>query len=296
MIEWLLAFFLGTWLGGASPGPAAEATPAIRAVAGAATAPSQAGSGDLDRIAFAVEGAESSHGRNPLMWSPNLRGPQGPMQVSHEAAVDVGGGNRFDLLENRLVGRAYLAGMFRRYGNWADAVAAYNWGPGNLDRWIAAGRPVGQLSAPIHNYIERIMREFIGVRAIGTALPAATSPPPVARPISARSVFPPVLPVPDPAPPQDHALRQRFERNAIAMKQLRDFIDGDDAAGEAARATIRAVSSRRGYEEFRGLRPANATAPSLAAVRDIARVLTGKLQSENAAIALVDERRHNKFH
>jgi len=292
MIEWLLAFFLATWLG-ASPGPAAEATPAIRAVAGAATAPSQAGSGDLDRIAFAVEGAESSHGRNPLMWSPNLRGPQGPMQVSHEAAVDVGGGNRFDLLENRLVGRAYLAGMFRRYGNWADAVAAYNWGPGNLDRWIAAGRPVGQLSAPIHNYIERIMREFIGARAIGAALPAAAAP--NARPIVVRSVFPPVLPVPDPAPPQDHALRKRFERNAIDMKQLRDFIDGDDAAGEAARATIRAVSARRGYEEFRGLRPAKANAASLAAVRDIAGVLRGKLQSENAAIALVDERRRNKL-
>ncbi len=293
MIEWLLAFFLATWLGGASPGPAAASGPAIRAVAGAATAPSQAASGDLDRIAFAVEGAESSHGRDPLMWSPNLRGPQGPMQVSHEAAVDVGGGNRFDLQENRLVGRAYLAGMFRRYGNWADAVAAYNWGPGNLDRWIAAGRPVGQLSAPIHNYIERIMREFIGARAIGAALPAAAAP--NARPIVVRSVFPPVLPVPDPAPPQDHALRKRFERNAIDMKQLRDFIDGDDAAGAAARATIRAVSARRGYEEFRGLRPANANAPSLAAMRDIARVLTGKLQSENAAIALVDERRRNKL-
>ncbi len=294
MIEWLLAVLLGTWLGAPSPRPAAVSGPAVGAVAGAVTARSQPGSGDLDRIAFAVEGAESSHGRNPLMWSPNLRGPQGPMQVTHEAAVDVGGGNRFDLEENRLVGRAYLAGMFRRYGNWADAVAAYNWGPGNLDRWIAAGRPVGQVSAPIQNYIERIMREFTSARAIGTALPAAASP--NARPIVVRSVFPPVLPVPDPAPPQDHALRQRFERNAMDMKQLRDFIDGDDAAGEAARATIRAVSARRGYEEFRGLRPANATAPSLAAVRDIARVLAGKLQSENAAIALVDERRHNKFH
>jgi len=38
------------------------------------------------------------------------------------------------------------------------------------------------------------------------------------------------------------------------------------------------------------------SAQVVAAMRDIARVLRGKLQSENAAIALVDERRHNKFH
>src|SRR6266446_6305739 len=35
-----------------------------------------------DRVAYAVEGAESSHGRNASMWRTNLEGPQGPMQVS----------------------------------------------------------------------------------------------------------------------------------------------------------------------------------------------------------------------
>ena len=55
--------------------------------------------GDLDRIAFAVDGVESNHGQNPLMWRPTPDGPQGPMQVSLKAALDVGGGNRFDLRE-----------------------------------------------------------------------------------------------------------------------------------------------------------------------------------------------------
>src|SRR6185437_4305726 len=36
---------------------------------------------ELDRMAYAVEGAESSHGANPAMWRPNPAGPQGPMQV-----------------------------------------------------------------------------------------------------------------------------------------------------------------------------------------------------------------------
>jgi len=74
---------------------------------------------DLDRVAFAVEGAESSHGRDPRMWSPEWSAPQGPMQVSAAAATDVGGGNRFDIFENRTLGRGYLALMYRRYGKLA---------------------------------------------------------------------------------------------------------------------------------------------------------------------------------
>ena len=86
-----------------------------------------ASAADLDRVAFAVDGAESSHGADLRMWRPEPGGPQGPMQVSAAAAFDVGGGDRFDLAQNRALGRAYLAQMYRRYGNWQDAIAAYNW-------------------------------------------------------------------------------------------------------------------------------------------------------------------------
>ena len=69
---------------------------------------------ELDRIAYAVDGAESSHGANPAMWRPNSAGPQGPMQVSDKAARDVGGGDRYDVAHNRALGRAYLALLYRR--------------------------------------------------------------------------------------------------------------------------------------------------------------------------------------
>jgi hypothetical protein len=62
----------------------------------------------LDRVASAVDGAESSHGSDMAMWRPDPSGPQGPMQVSEAAATDVGGGDRFDALQNRAIGRAYL--------------------------------------------------------------------------------------------------------------------------------------------------------------------------------------------
>ncbi|MGH7054700.1 MAG: transglycosylase SLT domain-containing protein [Stellaceae bacterium] len=112
---------------------------------------------DLDRVAFAVDGAESSHGADPGMWRADPAGPQGPMQVSRAAALDVGGGDRFDIAENRVLGRAYLARLFRRYGNWADAVMAYNWGPAHLDAWIAGGRPVDQVPIEVERYRDRVL-------------------------------------------------------------------------------------------------------------------------------------------
>jgi len=114
---------------------------------------------ELDRIAYAVDAAESSHGANPAMWRPKPTGPQGPMQVSEKAARDVGGGDRFDIAQNRAIGRAYLALLYRRYGNWPDAVAAYNWGMGNRDIWIRDGRPSHKLLPAVAFYSRQVLAE-----------------------------------------------------------------------------------------------------------------------------------------
>jgi hypothetical protein len=114
---------------------------------------------ELDRVAYSVEGAESSHGKNGLMWRPDPAGPQGPMQVSEKAAMDVGGGNRFDINENRAIGRAYLALLFRRYRNWPDALSAYNWGLGHLDKWINAGRRPEKMVRGVSIYLRRVIRD-----------------------------------------------------------------------------------------------------------------------------------------
>jgi hypothetical protein len=132
------------------------AAPAGAANAGSLTA-GDAASAALDRIAFAVEGTESSHGADPRMWRTGADGPQGPMQVSAAAAADVGGGDRFDLMQNRVLGRAYLSHLYRRYASWPDAVAAYNWGPGNMDSWIGAGRPIDKFPIAVSIYRMRVM-------------------------------------------------------------------------------------------------------------------------------------------
>jgi len=113
----------------------------------------------LDRVASAVDGAESSHGSDMAMWRPDPSGPQGPMQVSEAAATDVGGGDRFDSLHNRAIGRAYLLQLYGRYRNWPDAIAAYNWGIGKMDAWVKAGRPPDQFLAGVAVYLRRVLHE-----------------------------------------------------------------------------------------------------------------------------------------
>ena len=110
-------------------------------------------------------GPNSSHGNDQRMWRPEPDGPQGPMQVSAAAAADAGGGDRFDLTENRALGRAYLARLYRRYGSWTDAIAAYNWGPGHLDGWIGGGRPVDKFPPAVARYRNRVL--------VTSGLPAA---------------------------------------------------------------------------------------------------------------------------
>ena len=114
----------------------------------------------LDSVAFAVDGVESSHGADPKMWRPEPDGPQGPMQVSAAAAADAGGGDRFEERANRELGRAYLALMYRRYGSWPDAVAAYNWGPGNVDSWIMGGRSWDKLPPSVERYRNRVLTAY----------------------------------------------------------------------------------------------------------------------------------------
>jgi hypothetical protein len=66
---------------------------------------------------------------------------------------------RLDLAKNRQLGRACLAHLYWRYGNWPDAIAADNWGPGNMDWWIASGRPISNFPLDIERYRNRVLRD-----------------------------------------------------------------------------------------------------------------------------------------
>jgi hypothetical protein len=86
------------------------------------------------------------------MWRPSPTAA-GADAVSLKAALDVGGGDRFDLGQNCLLGGLTCADV-PALRQPADALAAYNWGPGNVDGWIADGRR-GRLPSETFRYVLR---------------------------------------------------------------------------------------------------------------------------------------------
>jgi soluble lytic murein transglycosylase-like protein len=58
---------------------------------------------------------------------------------------------------NAALGKAYLDKMLSKYGNETHALIAYNWGPGNTDRWLKRGGNLALLPKETRNYIRKIL-------------------------------------------------------------------------------------------------------------------------------------------
>lgn len=105
------------------------------------------------------------------------KGARGVMQLMPGTMRDPGFGVRPMQAdteeENRRVGQEYLDAMYRRYGDKKVALAAYNWGPGNVDKWLKSGADPKKLPAETRGYIEKVMggKDDISIpeRDIGTA-------------------------------------------------------------------------------------------------------------------------------
>ncbi len=70
---------------------------------------------------------------NPRAVSP--KGAKGLCQLMPETAKRFGVTDPFDIDENLRAGAAYLKRLYRKYGNWKLALAAYNAGPDAVDRY-----------------------------------------------------------------------------------------------------------------------------------------------------------------
>lgn len=103
--------------------------------------------GILSRVAY----QESRY--NPTVVNPKS-GAQGLMQFMPATAKELGI-DPFNPYEAISGAAQYLKAMFKKFGTWQLALAAYNWGPGNLERKGIAAAP-----SETKNYYASILKDI----------------------------------------------------------------------------------------------------------------------------------------
>lgn len=94
------------------------------------------------------------------------KGAMGLMQVMpdtwREWAPRVGAKDPNNPADNRKVGTAYLNSLQKQFGgDMRLALIAYNWGPGNTQKWLSRGGRYSELPTETRNYIFKILGERI---------------------------------------------------------------------------------------------------------------------------------------
>ena len=88
------------------------------------------------------------------------KGAMGEMQVMPATARDPGFGitpaRGNDPDELRRVGEEYAKVLLNRYRDPKLAAIAYNWGPGNTDKWLSAGADMSKLPQETRGYIQNM--------------------------------------------------------------------------------------------------------------------------------------------
>ncbi len=98
------------------------------------------------KISLGVAKIESNF--NPKAVSP--KNASGLFQLMPKTALGLGVDNVFDPEQNANGGNRFLASLYRKYGNWPDALAAYNWGPGNMD----SDKPIPN---SVNDYVNKVL-------------------------------------------------------------------------------------------------------------------------------------------
>ncbi len=131
---------------------------------------------ELMRLAYTIVQESERHGIDPTLTLAVIKvesggyhlavspvGALGLMQLLPSTAEELarkhglhwrGANSLFDPILNVKLGTAYLSQLERKYGSMHTALAAYNWGPGRIDRRLRRGASVPRL------YREQVMKFY----------------------------------------------------------------------------------------------------------------------------------------
>ena len=119
-------------------------------------------------LLYAIEGAESSHGRDPTMWRPNSAQALGWMQTTPDFWHDFATGGQTNQLDRKQSWEVTLNGLkhyMNVYGlDLQKILAAYNWGPRHVNEAMAYARKYGRswlddprMPKETHDYLKKIL-------------------------------------------------------------------------------------------------------------------------------------------
>jgi len=131
----------------------------------------------IERIKQAESRGQRFGKDGKLLTSP--KGAQGEMQVmpATQRAPGFGVAPVRDSSPDEIarVGRDILRAFDTKYGgNRMYIAAAYNWGPGNADKWIAAGADFNKLPTETQKYLRKVAPETL-TASRGRPAPATTT-------------------------------------------------------------------------------------------------------------------------
>lgn len=115
-------------------------------------------------------------GDGSLLQGPNVPGQgtaKGSMQVMDATNLDPGFGvtpaKDDSADERKRVGNDYLVAMGKRYKHPDLALMAYDWGPGNVDKWLANGAKLNEIPDETQQYIPDVNKRYAKLKGDTTA-------------------------------------------------------------------------------------------------------------------------------
>lgn len=127
--------------------------------------------------ALAVAVAQRESGLNPNLVNP-VSGAAGIMQLMPATFASLGGTNIMDPVQNANAGVRYLGMMLNQFGDVAEAVAAYDWGPGNLSNALSqyGSNWLAYAPAETQNYVLALTGETPSSIAASAQQASASAP------------------------------------------------------------------------------------------------------------------------